>query len=268
MALEGKADQRELTSILISDLYSEFISDDDMANGFDCLLENLEDLCLDTPDAAELLGCFIARAVADDCLPPSYVSNHSSGSEKTKIALKRAEVLLKLKHGMVRLDAVWGVAGGRRPVKVLINKMNLLLQEYLSSDDLQEAERCLLDLEVPHFHHELVFEAVVMVLEDGSDRCSEKMVQLLKYLSDSNIITPDQMKNGFLRVFDNMADISLDVPNAHHVLERFASSCFGAGFMSRAVKAKVPAMGRKRFVSEGDSLIADKETTVKTPSVS
>ena len=76
--------------------------------------------------------------------------------------------------------------------------MNLLLQEYLSSDDVQEAERCLLDLEVPHFHHELVFEAVVMALEDGSDRCSERMVKLLKYLSDSNILNPDQMKNVWL----------------------------------------------------------------------
>ena len=83
--------------------------------------------------------------------------------------------------------------------------MNLLLQEYLSSDDIQEAEHCLLDLEVPHFHHELVFEAVIMVLEDGSDRCSERMVQLLKYLSDSNIITPDQMKNVKIFVVSGVA---------------------------------------------------------------
>ena len=31
-------------------------------------------------------------------------------------------------------------------------------QEYLSSDDAQEASRCLKELEVPHFHHELVYE--------------------------------------------------------------------------------------------------------------
>jgi hypothetical protein len=36
--------------------------------------------------------------------------------------------------------------------------MVLLLQEYLSSGDLQEATRCLQALEVPHFHHELVYE--------------------------------------------------------------------------------------------------------------
>jgi len=36
--------------------------------------------------------------------------------------------------------------------------MVLLLKEYLSSGDVKEAIRCLLDLEVPHFHHELVYE--------------------------------------------------------------------------------------------------------------
>ena len=63
-----------------------------------------------------------------------------------------------MKHGLVRLDNVWGVSGGLRPVKYLTRQMNLLLQEYLSSGDLQEATRCVQDLEVPHFHHELVYE--------------------------------------------------------------------------------------------------------------
>ena len=43
-----------------------------------------------------------------------------------------------MKHGMVRLDNVWGVGGGRRPVKQLIKKMILLLKEYLSSGDIEE----------------------------------------------------------------------------------------------------------------------------------
>lgn len=63
-----------------------------------------------------------------------------------------------MKHGMVRLDNVWGVGGGLRPVKSLTRQMNLLLKEFLSSGDIQEAIRCLQVLEVPHFHHELVYE--------------------------------------------------------------------------------------------------------------
>lgn len=71
-------------------------------------------------------------------------------------ALAKAEGLLSMRHGLVRLDNVWGVGGGTRPVKHLVKKMVLLLQEYISSGDVEEATRCLLELEVPHFHHELV----------------------------------------------------------------------------------------------------------------
>lgn len=43
-------------------------------------------------------------------------------------------------------------------VCVSLLQMNLLLKEYLISGDVSEAEHCLRDLEVPHFHHELVYE--------------------------------------------------------------------------------------------------------------
>ena len=57
-----------------------------------------------------------------------------------------------------RLDNVWGVGGGVRPVKYLVKNIVLLLKEYLCSGDIEEATLCLKELEVPHFHHELVYE--------------------------------------------------------------------------------------------------------------
>ena len=110
-------------------------------------------------------------------------------------ALARADVLLSMKHGMTRLDNVWGVGGGLRPVTSLVRSMGLLLQEYLSSDDTQEAARCLKELEVPHFHHELVYEAVVLALEAVNEETENSVVKLLKSFCDSTIVTPDQMKN-------------------------------------------------------------------------
>nr|CAD7446600.1 unnamed protein product [Timema bartmani] len=167
-------------------------------------------------------------------------------------ALLRADTLLSMKHGLVRLDNVWGVGGGLRPVKYLVRQMNLLLQEYLSSGDLHEAQRCLMDLEVPHFHHELVYEAVVMVIEAISGQVEEAMCRLLKILSSAIIITPDLMERGFLRVYEDMPDICLDVPLAYTVLERFVERCHKAGFLTDPVIKKMPSRGRKRFVSEGD----------------
>ena len=38
-------------------------------------------------------------------------------------AVKRAGVLVNMKHGMARLDNVWGVGGGQWPVKVLTKQV-------------------------------------------------------------------------------------------------------------------------------------------------
>lgn len=168
------------------------------STAFDELLRNLPDLVLDTPDAATVLANFLARAVADDCLPPRYVLDLSEHAKlhapsaspnglngivdepiengvdakeednlintHSRVTIIRAETLLSLKHGLVRLDNVWGVGGGTRPVKSLIRQMVLLLREYLSSSDINEAARCLKELEVPHFHHELVYEVMMRFL--------------------------------------------------------------------------------------------------------
>jgi len=48
------------------------LSASDMEAAFRVLLDDLYELKLDTPDAADALAKFIARAVADECLPPAY----------------------------------------------------------------------------------------------------------------------------------------------------------------------------------------------------
>lgn len=70
--------------------------------------------------------------------------------------------------------------------------MNLLLKEFLSSGDINEAVRCLNELEVPHFHHELVYEATVMVLEKADQRCAAMMCSLLQHMGNITVITQDQ----------------------------------------------------------------------------
>ncbi|GFS07527.1 programmed cell death protein 4 [Elysia marginata] len=253
-AIDHKAAQCEMTSVLLSELYSQVLHHDDIMAGFTEILGKLSDLVIDAPHAPEVVGKFMARAVADDCLPPKYIQGDSSKSdcENTREALSKADILLTQKHGIVRLDNIWGTGGGIRPVKYLIKQMVMLLKEYLSSGDIAEATRCLRDLEVPHFHHELVYEAVNMVMEKSTDRASDMMVKLLKSLDSSVIVTPDQFNQGFRRIFDNMADICLDVPNAYTLLDKFATLCHREGIINTAILNDVPQRGRKRFVSEGD----------------
>ncbi|XP_037092002.1 programmed cell death protein 4-like [Pollicipes pollicipes] len=254
VAMDHKASHRELTSVLLSDLYQECLTQTDISRGFEALLGSLSDLVLDCPEAPTVLGNFLARAVADDCLPPKYLTSHK-GKVECRLAvqaLDRADVLVNMRQGMVRLDSVWGVGGARRPVRSLVKQMTLLLEEFLTSGDTEEAIRCLKDLEVPHFHHELVYEAVTMAIERSDDKSIAEMVRLLKAMSDACVLSPNQMDEGFARVYENIPDIQLDVPNGHALMEKIVTLAFQGDIISSDTKRKMPARGRKRFVSEGD----------------
>uniref|UniRef100_A0A8C9WJR4 Programmed cell death protein 4 n=1 Tax=Scleropages formosus TaxID=113540 RepID=A0A8C9WJR4_SCLFO len=254
LSLEGKASHRELTSRLLSDLVGKGLTEEDTARAFDRILKDLPDLILDTPDAPQMLGQFVARAIADHALPLDFLDRYKGMVDcvHARAALDRAAVLLSMKREIVRLDNVWGVGGGQRPVKHLIKEMNLLLKEFLVSGDVSEAERCLRDLEVPHFHHELVYEAVIMVLESKGDTAIRMMVKLLQAFWKMGLITLDQMNRGFQRVFGELPEISLDVPHAHAILESFVELCYQESVITKHLRDTCPSRGRKRFVSEGD----------------
>lgn len=82
LALEEKPANREMVSVLLSDLYGHELNGREMAKGFETVLSEMEDLVLDTPDAPVVVGNFMARCVADDCLPPSFITNHSDSASQ------------------------------------------------------------------------------------------------------------------------------------------------------------------------------------------
>lgn len=83
--------------------------------------------------------------------------------------------------------------------------MTLLLKEYISSRDFDEAARCLRALEVPHYHHELVYEAVLMAMESVNQQTEEAMCTLLKAMDKACLILPAQMEQ--VSSFDTFASI-------------------------------------------------------------
>ncbi|XP_012519336.1 PREDICTED: programmed cell death protein 4 [Propithecus coquereli] len=226
LALEGKASHREMTSKLLSDLCGTVMSTNDVEKSFDKLLKDLPELALDTPRAPQLVGQFIARAVGDGILCNTYIDSY-----KGTVDCVQARQLFVICYFII---------------------IDMLLKEYLLSGDISEAEHCLKELEVPHFHHELVYEAIVMVLESTGENTFKMILDLLKSLWKSSTITIDQMKRGYERIYNEIPDINLDVPHSYSVLERFVEECFQAGIISRQLRDLCPSRGRKRFVSEGD----------------
>ena len=106
----------------------------------------------------------------------------------------------------------------RLPGNIHLNAHYMLLTNH-------SLDRCLMDLEVPHFHHELVYEAIVMVIESSHEKTEEAMCKLLQSLFRSFVISIENLRAGFQRCYDQMVDISIDVPQAYNILERWVLRC-------------------------------------------
>uniref|UniRef100_G3U1P9 Programmed cell death protein 4 n=1 Tax=Loxodonta africana TaxID=9785 RepID=G3U1P9_LOXAF len=256
LALEGKASHREMTSKLLSDLCGTVMSTNDVEKSFDKLLKDLPELALDTPRAPQLVGQFIARAVGDGILCNTYIDSYKGTVDCVQASLysnKAETILLSRCKGGFNRHCIVPSSGLLKPVFYKKNSyIDMLLKEYILSGDISEAEHCLKELEVPHFHHELVYEAIIMVLESTGESTFKMILDLLKSLWKSSTITVDQMKRGYERIYSEIPDINLDVPHSYSVLERFVEECFQAGIISRQLRDLCPSRGRKRFVSEGD----------------
>lgn len=253
ITLEHNNTCKELMSRLLRDLKLEMFREEDFASGFDLLMTYLDDLVLDNPDAPETVGTFIARAIADKILSKSYLkSEHSQSNEKSKKTLESALLLVNINDHLFQLSHIWGNKGGFLAVKELTDKIIEIIYEYHDSGDVEEAVRCLKDLNVPHFHHEFIYEALDFALQKANDHAIDLITNLLDRLAKEVIVTYDQLKIGFTRIFDLLPDISLDVPNANALMDTILSKSFDKAIINEAIMDLAPNKSRKRFVSEGD----------------
>jgi programmed cell death protein 4 len=176
----------------------------------------------------------------DEVLPPAFLSEQNN-DRPGDIVIEKAVALLSREHCNARLERVWGPGDGR-PVEELKVDMDQLLQEYLLSRELDEAARCVKELEAPHFHHELVKRGVFAAMEmDGKDGVAvesddlsnmDAMAALFGFLVRNAIVSDNQVKKGVDRLHKLLPDLSLDVPAAPKLLEAFeamarAEGCLG-----------------------------------------
>jgi len=90
LALDHKPSHREMTSRLISVLYLKVISQRDIGQAFDFLLRQLSDLILDTPEAPTVIGNFMARCIADDCIPPKFLHSYKGHVKVTLFCMENS----------------------------------------------------------------------------------------------------------------------------------------------------------------------------------
>lgn len=71
--------------------------------------------------------------------------------------METAHAMVHMRHGLAKLDNIWGQAGSRRSIKRLVESIATALREYVLSSDKAECERQIRELNVPHFHHGMPF---------------------------------------------------------------------------------------------------------------
>ncbi len=213
MALDRHDREKEMASVLLSALYADVIEPDQLAKGFRNLLESVDDLSLDIPDAVDILAVFLARAVVDDILPPAFLS-------KTQKVLTEGSKGIAVIQNAEVVERKWG-GSTHTTVAEVQAKIVALLKEYVEGGDKAEACCCIRELNVPFFHHEVVKKALVLAMEEKA--AEAKIWALLQESAEEGLITSSQMAKGFTRLSDSIHDLALDIPDAKEMLEVFTT---------------------------------------------
>jgi programmed cell death protein 4 len=179
-----------------------------------------------------MAASFVARAVVDEVLSPAFLSEQNN-DRPGDVVVEKALALLNREHCNARLERVWGPGDGR-PVEELKKDMDQLLQEYLLSRELDEAARCVKELDAPHFHHELVKRGVFIAMEaDGGNVGNvedanvqapsniDAMAALFGFLVSNAIVSDTEITKGIDRLHKILPDLTLDVPEAPTLLLSF-----------------------------------------------
>lgn len=232
MSMDRHDKEKEMAAILLSALYADIIAPSQVYKGFTKLVESADDLIVDIPDTIDILALFIARAVVDDILPPAflkkqvaYLAKDSKGGE----VLKKAEksYLAAPLHAEI-IERRWG-GSKNTTVDDVKARINNFLKEYVVSGDKKEAFRCIKDLKVPFFHHEIVKRALIMAMERR--QAETPLLDLLKEATEEGFINTSQMSKGFSRLIDMVDDLSLDIPNARRILQQLMSKAASEGWL-------------------------------------
>ncbi|XP_072989682.1 MA3 DOMAIN-CONTAINING TRANSLATION REGULATORY FACTOR 2 isoform X1 [Typha latifolia] len=255
--------EKEMAAILLSSLYAEVINPTQVYRGFCKLVESTDDLSVDIPDAVDVLAVFIARAVVDDILPPVFLTKQIDSLPKDS---KGFEVIRRAQKSYLSAplcaDIILRKWGGSKNVTVeeVKAKINNLLIEYVASGDKAEACRCIKDLKVPFFHHDIIKRALILAMERQANE--GLILDFLKVASGEGVINASQISKGFNRLIDTIDDLSLDIPTARVLLKSLISKASSEGWLCASSLQSLYFQPEKQIQDNTVRLFKIKATTI------
>ncbi|KAK9748702.1 hypothetical protein RND81_02G074400 [Saponaria officinalis] len=233
MAMDRHDKEKEMAAVLLSSLYADIINPAQVYKGFSKLVECVDDLVVDIPDAVDVLSVFIARAIVDDILPPIFLKKQleklPKESKGIEVIKRTEKCYISARYHSEVIENKWG-GNKQKTVEDVKAKISNLLREYVASGDKKEACRCIKELNVPFFHHDIVKRALIMGMEKR--QAESELLTLLKMAAEENLINSSQISKGFNRLIDTIDDLSLDIPKAKQILQSMISKCASQGWLS------------------------------------
>merc|ERR1711974_335805 len=104
------------------------------------------------------------------------------------------------------------------------------LEEYLSIEELEEAEYCLRDLSKPELHYLVVVELATLAFTKKEDQ-RETLFDVFPFFSKNKQITPEQFVKGFEILLKVLPDQVLDIPKAPTIVGYFLGRAVAAGLV-------------------------------------
>ncbi|KAF3436760.1 hypothetical protein FNV43_RR19512 [Rhamnella rubrinervis] len=260
LAMDRHDKEKEMASVLLSALYANVISPTQIRDGFFMLLESVDDLVVDIPDAVDILALFLARAVVDDILPPAFLTRakkalpeYSKGFQAIQTAEKRSDKFQSNGKGFSRLeesldDLALDIPSAKTLFHSLVPKAIsegwldgsymkedeeirhykkeavTIIHEYFLSDDIPELIRSLEDLGAPE-HNPIFLKKLITLAMDRKNREKEMASVLLSALH-IEIFSTEDIVSGFVLLLESADDTALDILDASNEL---------AFFLARAV---------------------------------
>ncbi|KEP65309.1 UNVERIFIED_CONTAM: MA3 domain-containing protein [Hammondia hammondi] len=241
-AFSKENEHREMVSNALDRLYGKVLKPDDIQLAFARLVGDVDDYCLDNPDVYYLLAKFLARAVADEILPPSFLLDRyrlNYGGDAGVQVLKKVQKWLAEQNGKgvsVRLRKVWtGTDPDNAEACEFKARVRECLYEYFDSNDKKEAARILRELELsPDQAAEMVRKLLVIGMEKAAagERTTENVFALLSYLLERTDIDEEMIQKGFEQTRNMAEEIKLDIPDMDRRFPQLVEEARKRGMLS------------------------------------
>eukprot|EP00397_Hematodinium_sp_SG-2012_P002931 GEMP01002939.1.p1 GENE.GEMP01002939.1~~GEMP01002939.1.p1 ORF type:complete len:463 (-),score=101.31 GEMP01002939.1:1274-2662(-) len=203
--------QEEFSAVvsLLSGLFRNTLTTDDLQSGLVSVLSCLEDLSLDCPKVESLAVELICLCLLEDLFSAPFLHRclalRIGGAMGVSVL---AQVERKVPEYSRRLDV--------NKFKTELRKMIL---EYFDSHDEKEVKRIIQELSfTDDMAAEFVRKVITFAMERTFADC-ERALQLLEFLKLHEELTSAHIAQGFTDLYSRMDDISLDIPNALEIVQ-------------------------------------------------